>query len=142
MNDMALQRFIDAQHGIYEVALGEIRTGKKRTHWMWFVFPQLKGLGHSATAQLYGIRDLHEAKSYLQHPVLGKRLREITDVLNNLRNDNAHEIFGHPDDLKLHSSLTLFTEVDEAPEAIFKKALTRFFGGRADAQTLRLLYGT
>ena len=107
-----LSRFLKAQEGDYERALGEIRSGRKRSHWMWYIFPQIQGLGFSSTAQYYAIRDLQEAKDYLAHPVLGTRLKEISSALLDLEGLSASEIFGYPDDLKLRSSMTLFRMAD------------------------------
>lgn len=138
-----LHRFLDAQDEaepqgtVYEQALGEIRAGRKETHWMWFVFPQLRGLGRSETALYYGLASLDEARAYLADPVLGPRLRTCVQALTALQGLSAHEILGSPDDLKLHSSLTLFA-LAEGP-GVFQDALARYFGGRRDAGTLRLL---
>lgn len=139
MNDHSLQRFLEAQLNTYDTALCEIKSGRKLSHWMWFIFPQLKGLGRSCTAQFYGIEDFEEARLYLQHPILGKRLKEITSVLLTQPNSNAHAVFGSPDDLKLHSSLTLFAHVSEKENSVFHEALTRFFEGKFDVNTLQLL---
>ncbi len=133
-----LSRFLEAQEQQYQTALSEIKAGHKRSHWMWYIFPQLSGLGHSSTAVYYGIRDIDEAKSYLEHRVLGSRLVEITEALRSLPSDDAHTIFGNPDDLKLRSCMTLFSQIPSAP-AIFQKILDKFFKGDADVKTLRLL---
>ncbi|WP_207420272.1 DUF1810 domain-containing protein [Desertivirga brevis] len=133
-----LNRFMEAQQEDYAVALSEIKQGRKRSHWMWYIFPQLNGLGYSAMSIKYGIKDLKEAEVYLKHPVLGARLVEISKELLELSQQNATEIFGSPDDMKLHSSMTLFSCVTGADE-IFDKVLLKFFGGKKDAQTLRLL---
>jgi len=133
-----LRRFETAQADIYGQALGELRAGRKRTHWMWFVFPQLKGLGASPTAQFYGLGSLAEARAYLAHPLLGSRLIECTAAVNALAGRTAHQIFGSPDDLKFRSSLTLFHAA--APdEPVFQAALAKYFAGEADARTLELL---
>jgi uncharacterized protein (DUF1810 family) len=132
-----LQRFLTAQEGIYQAALAELRGGRKRTHWMWFVFPQFAGLGASATSRRYAIRSLEEARAYLDHPVLGARLRECADALLDLTGPSASDIFGYPDDLKFHSSMTLF-ELASPPESIFGKVLKEYFGGVRDEATLRL----
>lgn len=132
-----IDRFVQAQKEIYPRALEEIREGKKRTHWMWFVFPQISGLGHSMTSIFYSIKDIEEAKSYLAHPILGNRLREISQVLLELENDNPHCIFGSPDDMKLRSCMTLFDVVE--PDSIFTKVLEKFFQGRRDRRTLTIL---
>ena len=129
-----LTRFLDAheQGGTYAAALAELRSGHKRSHWMWFVFPQLRGLGRSAMAQRYGIGSLAEARAYLAHPVLGPRLVECTGLVNGLAGRSAHRIFGSPDDLKFHSSMTLFASADpDAP--VFREALTKHFDGAFDA---------
>lgn len=130
-----LARFVSAQAGVYPQVLAELGSGRKRTHWMWFVFPQLAGLGHSAMAQRYAIGSIEEARAYLAHPVLGKRLRECSRLVLGAGAADAHAIFGSPDDLKFHSSLTLFERADPA-EPVFRQCLDRFFGGRADALTL------
>lgn len=138
MDPFNLSRFVRAQNTMYERALEEVRQGQKRSHWMWFIFPQLLGLGSSEMAREYGISGLDEARAYLEHPVLGKRIKEITQALMKHRNKKASEIFGYPDDLKLHSSLTLFKAASEA-ENIFENALETFFQGRRDNKTLELL---
>ena len=112
-----LERFVKAQIGIYDVALGELRAGRKRSHWMWFVFPQLAGLGSSPTAQTYAIGSLEEARAYLAHPVLGPRLIECVQAVNAVRERSAGDIFGYPDELKFRSSLTLFLLVTESPRS-------------------------
>lgn len=136
---MGLQKFLDAQDGIYETALQELRTGKKKSHWMWFIFPQLLGLGRSATAQFYGIKDLSEAKAYLAHPILGFRIRETVAVLLQQNHYDAYLIFGSPDDLKLKSCLTLFAIAEEENNNIFRKALEVYFQGTSDSKTVELL---
>ncbi|GEP51155.1 hypothetical protein FNO01nite_18270 [Flavobacterium noncentrifugens] len=135
---IALQRFLDAQNQTYLKALSEIRFGRKLTHWMWFVFPQLKGLGHSDTALFYSISDLKEATAFLSHPVLGKHLIEISQAVLNIKEKSANEIFGNPDDLKLRSCMTLFANVLNA-DVVFQQVLDHYFGGKQDEQTLRLL---
>lgn len=100
---MSLERFVKAQEGSYEIALNEIRQGQKRSHWMWYIFPQIKGLGYSSTAQYYAIQDENEAENYLNHPILSKRLMEISEELLKLDSNNASEVFGYPDDMKLKS---------------------------------------
>ena len=136
-----LDRFVKAQAGIYPVALGEIRAGKKRSHWMWFVFPQLAGLGSSSAAQTYAIRSLQEARAYLAHPVLGPRLAECVDAANAVQGRSALDVFGYPDELKFHSSLTLFQLAAAAAEAKapFQRALDKYFGGKGDSVTLNKL---
>ena len=133
-----LQRFVDAQQGVIEAALMELRSGRKQNHWMWFVFPQLAGLGRSAIARHYGIGSYQEAASYLAHPLLGSRLRDCVDtVLAWAGRRTAEEIFGQVDAMKLKSCLTLFECVE--PNGSFAMALERFYGGERDGQTLALL---
>ncbi len=132
------ERFIAAQAGTYGNALAELRGGRKTTHWMWFVFPQLRGLGRSATAERYGLADADEARRYLEHPVLGARLLECTAAVNGIEGRSATEIFGRPDDLKFRSSMTLFHRVDEQAPA-FAAAIDRYFDGVEDPRTLELL---
>jgi uncharacterized protein (DUF1810 family) len=133
-----LARFVHAQRDVHEQALVELRAGRKRTHWMWFVFPQLAGLGMSPTALRYGIRGLAEAQAYLQHPLLGARLRQCARALLELHGPSAEMIFGYPDVMKLKSSMTLFAAVaDASPE--FAAVLDRYYGGVRDERTLRLL---
>jgi uncharacterized protein (DUF1810 family) len=138
MDQFDLNRFLTAQEDVYLDALSEIMQGRKRSHWMWFIFPQFRGLGSSENAQFYAIHSLQEARAYLEHPVLGKRLREITEFLIKHKNKKASEIFGYPDDLKLHSSLTLFEAASEG-ENVFTTAIDIFFKGRPDEKTLALL---
>ena len=133
-----LQRFLDAQTRDYQTALGEMQAGRKRSHWMWYIFPQIQGLGFSSMAQHYAIADAAEAAAYLQHPTLGPRLVEISRVLVALPGSNATSIMGTPDDLKLRSSMTLFAQVPGA-DPVFQQVLEKFFGGKADEQTLRHL---
>lgn len=133
-----LSRFVEAQATTYQTALAELRRGRKASHWMWFVFPQIQGLGSSPTARFYAIADLAEARAYLDHLVLGPRLREVVAVINALPGDDAHAVFGSPDDLKLRSCLTLFQAV--APdEPAFGQALAKYFGGAPDLRTLERL---
>ncbi|HEY3833224.1 MAG TPA: DUF1810 domain-containing protein [Acidimicrobiia bacterium] len=133
-----LQRFIDAQDGVYAQALGELRRGRKTSHWMWFVFPQLRGLGQSSTAVHYGITSLVEARAYLEHHTLGPRLHECTAAVNAVSDRSLHDIFGSPDDMKFHSSMTLFQLADpNAPD--FTTALDKYCDGEPDAATVRLL---
>ncbi|HBM15688.1 MAG TPA: hypothetical protein DD381_05000 [Lentisphaeria bacterium] len=134
-----LNRFVESQKKVYEIALSEIRSGKKRTHWMWYIFPQFKGLGYSETSKIYAIKSLDEAKAYLNHPLLGTRLKEISNELLKLEHVSAYKIFGSPDDLKLRSSMTLFAAIDETSENIFKKVIDKYFKGYTDEQTLRLI---
>lgn len=134
----ALTRFLDAQTAAYPAALAELREGRKRTHWMWFVFPQIAGLGRSSTAQLYAIAGLDEARAYLAHPVLGPRLIACVEAILALPGDDAHAVFGSPDDVKLRSSLTLFSAA--APEEPrFRAALAKYFAGQEDPLTLSRL---
>lgn len=135
---MSLQRFEDAHRQDYETALSEIRRGRKTSHWMWYIFPQLKGLGHSPTAQYYSIEDLGEAEAFLAHPVLGAHLVEISRALLALETNNADLVFGYPDNLKLRSSMTLFAQVREA-NPVFGQVLDKFFEGKPDQRTLELL---
>lgn len=132
-----LSRFLKAQEQDYEQALREIRSGRKRSHWMWYIFPQTQGLGFSPTAQYYAIRDLQEARDYLAHPVLGARLKEISSALLDLNGLSASEIFGYPDDLKLRSSMTLFRMAD-LNEPVFLEVLEKYYDGKPDARTVEL----
>lgn len=133
-----LARFIDAQRGSYDQALRELTAGHKRSHWMWFIFPQLAGLGSSSMAQRYAISALAEARAYLQHSMLGERLRTCTAAVNAVSGRSAHQIFGAPDDIKFRSSMTLFAAADPG-EAAFRTALERYYDGQADPRTLELL---
>ncbi|SPB13326.1 hypothetical protein NOV72_00624 [Caballeronia novacaledonica] len=133
-----LQRFVDAQESVIGDVRAELAAGRKRTHWMWFVFPQIAGLGHSAMAQRYAISSRDEARAYLAHPVLGARLVELTGIVNGVRGRSAGDIFGYPDDMKFHSSMTLFAHAaDDA--AVFHEALRRYFEARDDEATLARL---
>ncbi len=133
-----LERFVEAQDRVYDSVCDELALGEKATHWMWFIFPQLKSLGRSAMAKHFGIESLEEATAYWQHPILGNRLRECTQLLLTQPNADAFEVFGSPDDMKLRSCLTLFSKV--APdEFVFQHALERFFHGKPDEATLDLL---
>jgi uncharacterized protein (DUF1810 family) len=132
-----LDRFVRAQEADYEPALSEIRSGRKRSHWMWYVFPQFAGLGLSSTSQRYAINSLAEARAYLAHPILGARLNEIAEALLNLQGRTAHEIFGSPDDLKLRSSATLFALVSP-DDSVFHRILQRYFDNHQDGKTLEL----
>lgn len=134
-----LARFLDAQNQAYLKALSEIKNGRKETHWMWYIFPQIKGLGQSETANFYGIIDLEEAENYLNHPVLGKHLIEISEAVLNLEEKSAMEIFGSPDTMKLKSSMTLFSSVKNS-HPIFSQVLEKYFGGKSDETTLELLH--
>ena len=132
-----LQRFVTAQATVIDAVRVELRAGRKRSHWMWFVFPQLRGLGLSATAQHYGIASLDEARAYLAHPVLGERLRECVGLMLQVPEADAHAILGSPDDLKFRSCLTLFA-LAAPEEPLFKQALERFYAGEPDPRTLAL----
>jgi uncharacterized protein (DUF1810 family) len=132
-----LQRFLDAQSSVYPLVLDELRRGRKQSHWMWFIFPQLAGLGHSVMAQRFAIASRAEAVAYLGHGVLGSRLRECTALVNGIEGRTILEILGSPDDLKFHSSMTLFGAVSSDPK--FAVAITKFYGGKRDQRTLDLL---
>ena len=132
-----LQRFIDAQKNNYDQALKEIKNGCKVSHWMWYIFPQIKGLGHSSTAVYYAIDSLDEAKEYLQNPILNKRLFEISNALLELKNNNPVIILGYPDNLKLQSSMTLFYVASR--NKVFKQVIDKFYDGQFDKNTLRII---
>ena len=138
MPDFDLHRFVAAQASVIAAVRQELAAGQKRSHWMWFIFPQLRGLGRSETARHYGIVSLAEAQAFLDHPELGLRLVECTRLVNGVRGRTVHEIFGSPDDLKFHSSMTLFTRADPKEEA-FRTALQTWFAGRPDPNTVALL---
>ena len=133
-----LQRFVDAQARDYPAALAEIRAGRKRSHWMWYVFPQFHGLGFSPTSIHYAIKSADEARAYLEHPVLGPRLRECADALLALDGRDAHQVFGSPDDLKLRSSMTLFASVS-ADGSVFEQMIDQYYDGQRDQKTIELL---
>ncbi len=133
-----LARFVDAQDGVYDTVLAELRAGRKSTHWIWFVFPQLRGLGSSATAAHYGIASLDEARAYLAHPVLGPRLRECTRLVAGIDGRSIEQVFGSPDDLKVRSSMTLFAHATE-DDADFRAVLDKFYGGEQDPLTVARL---
>jgi uncharacterized protein (DUF1810 family) len=133
-----LQRFVEAQDGVKEAVDRELASGRKRSHWMWFVFPQIQGLGMSVMAQRYAINSLEEARAYLEHPVLGERLREWTRLVLNVEGKSANEIFGYPDYLKFRSCMTLFSQVAEAG-SVFEQALDKFYDGEPDRKTLSIL---
>jgi uncharacterized protein (DUF1810 family) len=135
---LRLQRFVDAQAPVYENVLAEIKAGCKQTHWMWFVFPQLAGLGHSAMARRYGLRGLSEAQAYWAHPILGPRLAQCVEALLSHPELSARDILGGVDALKLRSCLTLFAEADGRAE-VFSRALDRFYDGQRDEVTLKAL---
>jgi uncharacterized protein (DUF1810 family) len=130
-----LQRFVRAQDANFESAREELRRSRKTSHWMWYVFPQIEGLGHSATSQKFAIKSRNEAVAYLAHPLLGTLLTECTNIVNALHGRTASEIFGSPDDMKFRSSMTLFHEVSPGTD-MFKEALVKYFGGKADPRTL------
>jgi len=133
-----LQRFVDAQQPVYETVLSELRDGRKRSHWMWFIFPQISGLGHSVTSQTFALSSLAEATAYLAHPKLGPRLRECAALVAGIEGRSVDEIFDYPDDLKFHSSMTLFAHA--APrEPVFTACLEKYFGGQRDPRTLARL---
>ena len=134
-----LNRFKAAQERIYGTVLAELKGGQKRTHWMWFIFPQIDGLGHSPTARHYAIKSREEARTYLDHPVLGSRLLECAQAVLAVEGRSASAIFGYPDDMKLKSSMTLFAAVTEDPDSVFVRVLERYFGGERDGATIRLL---
>lgn len=137
-NQYDLERFVRAQAGVYDSALAELRAGEKRSHWMWFVFPQIKGLGMSEMSVRFAIYSLDEAKAYLAHPVLGARLIECVEAVLAVRGKTADEIFGYPDDLKFRSSLTLFAKAS-GDGSVFERALDQYFDGAMDDATLRQL---
>jgi uncharacterized protein (DUF1810 family) len=133
-----LKRFLDAQAPVFEQACRELRAGRKTSHWMWFIFPQIRGLGHSETARRYAISSREEAEAYLAHPVLGTRLRECTRLVSLIEGRTAHDIFGHPDDLKFNSCMTLFASIAK-DDRLFERALDKLYDGMPDRETLRLL---
>ena len=137
-NDYNLHRFLTAQASTYHTVLEELRGGKKSSHWIWFIFPQIAGLGHSGMAQQFSIASLDEATAYLQHPVLGQRLRECTQLVMNVTGRSAEEIFPYPDNLKFRSCMTLFMSAT-TDNAIFKDALLKYFDGKPDPLTLNIL---
>ena len=137
LNVHNLERFVDAQERMYETALAEVKSGKKLSHWIWYIFPQLKGLGMSGNSHYYGIDDINEARAYLEHPILGTRLREITSVYLKISGKNAQDIFGHLDAMKVRSCMTLFNEVSE--DDLFRKVIDRYYSGCSDEKTLSIL---
>jgi uncharacterized protein (DUF1810 family) len=137
-NHYDLKRFLDAQAPVIDCVLAELRAGEKRSHWMWFIFPQIRGLGHSAMAERYAIASRPEAADYLALPVLGERLRQCTQLVLNVEGRSVSEIFGYPDDLKFHSSMTLFATVAPAG-SVFQQALEKYFSGKHDQATLKFL---
>lgn len=132
-----LKRFITAQEASYPIALAEIKNGRKRSHWMWYIFPQIQGLGYSETSRFYAIKDMHEAEAFIEHPVLGSRLMEICNALLEVDSNDAHKIFGSPDDIKLKSSMTLFASLHADP--VFDLVLQKFFNGKKDDRTLQII---
>ena len=135
-----LERFITAQETNYHIALSEIKQGKKQSHWMWYIFPQIQGLGFSEMTKLYAIKDLDEAQEFLRHPVLGKRLMDICNELLQLKSNDAHAIFGRPDDIKLRSSMTLFAAVNDT-DPVFQLVLDKYFKGEKDHATVQIISG-
>lgn len=142
-NPYNLERFVEAQRSVFEQACAELRRGRKTGHWMWFIFPQLAGLGFSEMSRRYAIRSLDEAKAYLAHPILGPRLREICGFVNGIESRTVHQIFGSPDDMKLRSSMTLFAAAAKDDllneNLVFVEVIEKYFGGELDGETLRLL---
>lgn len=133
-----LERFVEAQEGVFEQVCAELRGGRKIGHWMWFIFPQIAGLGFSEMSRRYAIRSLDEAKAYLAHPILGSRLREICGIVNGVEGRTAYQIFGSPDDMKLRSSMTLFAKATE-DNAVFVEVIRKYFGGEWDQRTVELI---
>lgn len=138
MTSDSLERFLEAQEPVIGRVMTELRAGRKATHWMWFVFPQIRGLGHSTTAQRFALTSLAEAKAYLQHPVLGPRLRECAQLVNAVSGRSIEDIFGYPDYLKFRSCMTLFAHAD-GDERVFSDALHKYFAGREDEATVTRL---
>jgi uncharacterized protein (DUF1810 family) len=138
--ESSLQRFIEAQERDYQTALSEVIRGRKQSHWMWYIFPQIQGLGFSATSKFYAIKDLREAEDFLNHSVLGQRLITISNELLKLEGNNATKIFGSPDDLKLKSSMTLFASLPNT-HPVFQLVLEKFFDGAKDSKTLQIMKG-
>lgn len=136
--EIDLKRFIDAQETSYQIALAEIKNGRKRSHWMWYIFPQIQGLGFSETSKFYAIKEVSEAEEFLKHPILGSRLVDISKALLALKANNANQIFGSPDDMKLKSSMTLFASLPNA-NPIFESVLKKFFNGSKDSKTLQVI---
>ena len=140
MDKYNLQRFVEEQQQTYATAYAEISHGRKQSHWIWWIFPQISGLGFSGISQAYAIKSLDEAKAFLEHPYLGKNLREISEALLKLDTNDPYAVMGSPDDLKLRSSMTLFAEADPSEE-IFQKVLDKFYEGVKDGKTLTILKG-
>ena len=137
-SDHNLKRFLDAQENSYNLALAEIRQGRKQSHWMWYIFPQISGLGFSETAKFYAIKDLNEAGAYLDHPLLGSRLIDISNTFLGINGKSANAVLGSPDDLKMKSSMTLFSLLPNT-NPVFQAVLDKFFGGRQDEKTLAIV---
>jgi uncharacterized protein (DUF1810 family) len=135
---MSLERFVEAQDDVYDDVIEELRSGRKQSHWIWFVFPQIAGLGYSGMARRYALSSLDEARAYLSHPVLGTRLRECVAILNGVEGRTIHEIMGYPDDLKLRSCLTLFAKATPDNQ-VFLDALDKYYAGEMDPETLKRL---
>ena len=138
MENLEITRFVEAHKHSYQSALKEVRNGRKISHWMWYIFPQIRGLGHSSTSRYYAIQSLDEAAAFLQDPYLGRNLREICHVLLSLDKNNATEVFGKPDDIKLKSSMTLFSLVPDT-DPVFQDVLNKYFGGKRDYRTMKKL---
>ncbi|HEY8099495.1 MAG TPA: DUF1810 domain-containing protein [Burkholderiaceae bacterium] len=139
MNDpFHLYRFLDAQKPVFDTVCAELAAGRKRSHWMWFIFPQIKGLGHSDMARKYAITSIEEAKAYLEHPILGPRLRECCRLVAQIKDRSVDDIFGYPDNLKFHSSMTLFAQAT-SDNQVFMDCLKKYFGGNPDQATLKHL---
>ncbi len=134
-----LERFIKAQTKVYATVIKELKAGKKKTHWIWYIFPQIDGLGSSSESKLYAIKSLDEARAYLKHPVLGKRLEECTKTVLGVKGQSIDKIFGFPDDMKFYSSMTLFAQASDASDSVFAQALTAISGGKGDQKTLDIL---
>ena len=135
---MSLTRFITAQDPVYNDVLSELKSGQKRSHWMWFIFPEIDGLGHSAMAKRYAIKSADEAREYLSHPVLAKRLIECAETVKGIQDRSASQIFGYPDDMKFRSSLTLFASVS-GEASIFHDLITKYYTGKPDERTIEIL---
>ncbi len=133
-----LKRFVDAQQADYRIALSEVKNGRKQSHWMWYIFPQIQGLGFSETSKFYAIKDIIEAEEFLKHPVLGSRLINICNELLALKSNDANKIFGSPDDVKLKSSMTLFSALPDT-NPVFQMVLDKFFNGTKDNKTLQII---
>jgi uncharacterized protein (DUF1810 family) len=136
--DNSLKRFMDAQEKTYAMAFSEIHQGRKQSHWMWFIFPQITGLGFSETSRYYAIKDLQEADLFLKHPVLGSRLKNISHELLKLKTNDAYTVFGSPDDCKLQSSMTLFS-MPPGADPVFQQVLEKYFNGEKDIKTLHII---